>query len=164
MKHDFFFKYELLSFVIIFFLTIRNKICKDRCICYSFQNLFLLNFCLCFRKFTFFFVKFILAVLTYMSFFKACKELTFGRNCELTCGHCFNGEICDHVTGTCSNGCAPGWTGPICDQSKRERERERENKAIGERVTVQYKLLKSFKKSTTLLKMLFYFATFLIPL
>jgi hypothetical protein len=45
-----------------------------------------------------------------------CDTLTFGSNCQLTCGHCFNGEICDHVDGTCHNGCAAGWIGTLCDQ------------------------------------------------
>ena len=124
MKRDFF-SVRIILFCHYFLLTTCNKICMDRCMCYSFQILILVNFCLCFRKFTFFFVKFILAAFN-LIFFVACKELTFGQNCELTCGHCFNGEICDHVTGTCSNGCAPAWTGPIYDKKKRERERERE--------------------------------------
>lgn len=32
------------------------------------------------------------------------------------CGNCFNGEPCNHVDGSCSNGCHSGSFGVLCDK------------------------------------------------
>lgn len=47
-----------------------------------------------------------------------CREFTYGKGCINLCGHCFDGEVCDHVNGTCANGCETGWTTDICNKSK----------------------------------------------
>nr|XP_034322282.1 uncharacterized protein LOC105327342 isoform X2 [Crassostrea gigas] len=38
-----------------------------------------------------------------------CKSGTYGENCTYQCGECINAVSCDHVDGTCSEGCKPGW-------------------------------------------------------
>lgn len=49
-------------------------------------------------------------------FFEECKEGWYGVKCSLQCvGHCRNGAFCNHVTGQCDEGCAPGWRGYMCD-------------------------------------------------
>ena len=34
------------------------------------------------------------------------------------CGNCDGGAPCNAVDGTCSSGCAPGWTGNTCNEGK----------------------------------------------
>ena len=46
-----------------------------------------------------------------------CPNGNFGHQCEDDC-HCLNSEICDKDSGNCYSGCAPGWTGDNCQQSK----------------------------------------------
>lgn len=46
-----------------------------------------------------------------------CPPGHYGRNCVNTCGHCEAG-ICDHINGTCINGCLEGWSGQTCHNSK----------------------------------------------
>ena len=46
-----------------------------------------------------------------------CPNGKFGNMCEGQC-HCLNSEACDKESGTCNSGCAPGWTGNVCEQSK----------------------------------------------
>ena len=36
--------------------------------------------------------------------------------CTLVCGNCLNGEQCNHVNGSCPNGCAKGTHGDKCDK------------------------------------------------
>lgn len=48
-----------------------------------------------------------------------CPRFTYGNGCFERCGNCANGATCDHVTGTCSQGCMPGYTGIKCDAGKR---------------------------------------------
>lgn len=38
-----------------------------------------------------------------------CNSGTYGKNCSYQCGECLNAVTCDHVNGTCSEGCKPGW-------------------------------------------------------
>eukprot|EP00105_Crassostrea_gigas_P019607 XP_011438156.1 PREDICTED: multiple epidermal growth factor-like domains protein 11 [Crassostrea gigas] len=38
-----------------------------------------------------------------------CNSGTYGENCTYQCGECLNAVTCDHVDGTCSEGCNPGW-------------------------------------------------------
>ncbi|BFZ21379.1 hypothetical protein BsWGS_24417 [Bradybaena similaris] len=50
-----------------------------------------------------------------------CDGLTHGRDCNSTCPqHCENINtslsVCDHVSGVCTQGCQPGYTGDRCDQ------------------------------------------------
>ena len=51
-----------------------------------------------------------------LSYSSDCPEYQYGVNCQLTCGHCENDEICDPVTGACANGCVPGFTGIDCSR------------------------------------------------
>lgn len=57
-------------------------------------------------------------VTNYYCFFSACTNGTFGEKCKLTCGHCYGNSACDHVNGSCASGCASGWTGTVCNESK----------------------------------------------
>nr|XP_022311487.1 receptor-type tyrosine-protein phosphatase mu-like isoform X2 [Crassostrea virginica] len=40
---------------------------------------------------------------------KACIYGRYGLKCSLKCGHCIDSTNCNHVNGTCTQGCAPGW-------------------------------------------------------
>nr|XP_022304882.1 cell death abnormality protein 1-like [Crassostrea virginica] len=44
-----------------------------------------------------------------------CDVYTYGLDCK-RCGTCRGGVQCDHVTGTCPNGCYPGIYGNECDR------------------------------------------------
>ena len=44
-----------------------------------------------------------------------CDVYTYGLDCK-RCGTCRGGVQCDHVTGTCPNGCYPGMYGNECDR------------------------------------------------
>nr|XP_022304879.1 multiple epidermal growth factor-like domains protein 10 isoform X2 [Crassostrea virginica] len=44
-----------------------------------------------------------------------CDVYTYGLDCK-RCGNCSGGVQCDHVTGTCPNGCDPGMNGDECDR------------------------------------------------
>ena len=44
-----------------------------------------------------------------------CDVYTYGVDCK-RCGNCSGGVQCDHVTGTCPNGCEPGMYGDECDR------------------------------------------------
>jgi hypothetical protein len=47
----------------------------------------------------------------------ACESGKYGKNCESTCGHCANDEPCNHVDGSCPNGCKPGYINmPLCTE------------------------------------------------
>lgn len=48
----------------------------------------------------------------------ACAENYFGSKCQQQCGNCKNGDVCNHVTGLCSTGCAEGWIGSRCNIGK----------------------------------------------
>lgn len=62
------------------------------------------------------FIKFI-NLRMYMYIFVGCPLGFFGEKCQTSCGKCQNG-VCDHVTGRCTTGCKPGWTGLICIDSE----------------------------------------------
>uniref|UniRef100_A0A8W8NSV0 EGF-like domain-containing protein n=1 Tax=Magallana gigas TaxID=29159 RepID=A0A8W8NSV0_MAGGI len=53
---------------------------------------------------------------------KVCNNNTYGPNCSMTCGHCvyLYGEKCNHVTGQCPRGCASGFQGDLCVESRDE--------------------------------------------
>nr|XP_022307795.1 protein draper-like [Crassostrea virginica] len=44
-----------------------------------------------------------------------CDVYTYGLDCK-RCGNCSGGVQCDHVTGTCPNGCDPGMYGDKCER------------------------------------------------
>lgn len=46
------------------------------------------------------------------SFFLECMDTFFGINCSQECDNKCNS--CNRTTGTCDNGCKPGWTGVSC--------------------------------------------------
>lgn len=46
-----------------------------------------------------------------------CPSGTFGRDCMFTC-HCIDDADCDDTSGHCVAGCAPGWSGSSCQESK----------------------------------------------
>ena len=48
----------------------------------------------------------------------ACQSGFYGQDCAFTCGNCDGGAPCNAVDGTCSSGCAPGWTGDTCNEGK----------------------------------------------
>ena len=48
-----------------------------------------------------------------MCFVTDCPLGTFGQDCSTQC-HCLENTDCDAWTGTCSMGCAEGWTGETC--------------------------------------------------
>lgn len=43
-----------------------------------------------------------------------CRYGYYGERCSNECGHCLNNTACHHVTGTCVNGCEPGYKAPNC--------------------------------------------------
>ncbi|VDO45390.1 unnamed protein product, partial [Onchocerca flexuosa] len=47
--------------------------------------------------------------------FVACRPGRYGKNCEYRC-ECYNGAICDRVTGQCT--CAPGYLGATCQHEQ----------------------------------------------
>ncbi|XP_052694343.1 protein draper-like, partial [Crassostrea angulata] len=53
---------------------------------------------------------------------KVCNSNTYGPYCSKTCGHCLYlyGEKCNHVTGQCPRGCASGFQGDLCVESRDE--------------------------------------------
>ena len=51
-----------------------------------------------------------------VSFILECDGNTHGLECNKSCGYCFNREQCDHVTGSCLNGCDKGFYGDKCDK------------------------------------------------
>ena len=47
-----------------------------------------------------------------------CPDGQFGLKCEDFC-HCLrDSEACNKENGHCLSGCAPGWAGNFCEQSK----------------------------------------------
>ena len=50
-------------------------------------------------------------------FVTGCNVYTYGSDC-IHCGNCSDGVQCNHVTGTCPNGCDPGIYGDKCDLGK----------------------------------------------
>lgn len=47
-----------------------------------------------------------------------CQNSTYGSNCSGRCGHCANDLTCEHVNGTCADGCQTGWLEPFCNSSE----------------------------------------------
>lgn len=60
---------------------------------------------------------YIISILTF--FYSACRNMTYGRNCDSQCGKCANNKACNSKTGECSMGCAPGYSDPYtCKQGE----------------------------------------------
>ena len=53
-----------------------------------------------------------------MDIFIECKQLTYGLECNKTCGNCSKGEQCNHVNGSCLSGCDVGVHGDKCDSGE----------------------------------------------
>lgn len=49
----------------------------------------------------------------------ACQNNMYGAGCSEKCGHCLNGEHCNHVNGTCHSGCEAGYHGIRCKRGKK---------------------------------------------
>lgn len=46
-----------------------------------------------------------------------CFSGYYGLKCTKKCdGHCKDNEPCNHINGTCDNGCLDGWIGVNCDK------------------------------------------------
>lgn len=45
-----------------------------------------------------------------------CTDGMFGDKCSKACGYCKDMSQCNHVDGTCINGCQPGYTSKLCKQ------------------------------------------------
>lgn len=48
------------------------------------------------------------------AFFIECIAGFHGENCSFTCGKCLNSTACHHITGSCDQGCDPGFEGLTC--------------------------------------------------
>ena len=40
-----------------------------------------------------------------------CKHFDYGFNCSSKCGNCKDNSVCNHVNGSCPDGCAVGYEG-----------------------------------------------------
>lgn len=50
--------------------------------------------------------------------FSECDQFTYGLECNRSCGKCRTGKSCNHVNGSCLNGCDKGVHGDKCDSGK----------------------------------------------
>ena len=57
-------------------------------------------------------------ICTHYVFITECDGHTYGLGCNQRCGNCSGGVQCDHVTGSCPNGCDAGMYGNKCDLGK----------------------------------------------
>ena len=48
--------------------------------------------------------------------FTECADNTYGLECTKSCPKCKDSEQCDHVNGSCLNGCEKGIYGVNCDR------------------------------------------------
>lgn len=49
-----------------------------------------------------------------------CESGFYGFSCVLPCGgYCKDNKPCNHINGTCSNGCLDGWIGVNCNKRKK---------------------------------------------
>lgn len=58
-------------------------------------------------------------------FFPECSDGTHGLECGYVCGTCSDGDWCNHVYGSCPNGCDVGVFGDTCDRGKMRRRKHR---------------------------------------
>lgn len=49
---------------------------------------------------------------------KECDGGLFGVNCGMSCGHCRNNQQCNHINGTCADGCDQGYMGDNCTKGR----------------------------------------------
>lgn len=49
--------------------------------------------------------------------FLECSTGLFGYDCLEKCGDCFNLGKCNHINGSCLNGCSQGFKGELCRES-----------------------------------------------
>nr|XP_022303342.1 platelet endothelial aggregation receptor 1-like isoform X3 [Crassostrea virginica] len=49
--------------------------------------------------------------------YEECDGNTYGLECNQSCSKCSGGVQCDHVTGSCQNGCVAGLYGDRCDKA-----------------------------------------------
>lgn len=42
----------------------------------------------------------------------------YGKECSISCGNCRDSEQCQHINGTCMNGCDTGYKGFKCIESR----------------------------------------------
>lgn len=48
---------------------------------------------------------------------KVCEAGMYGNDCSQKCGDCISSTACNHISGSCDLGCAPGWQNtPLCDE------------------------------------------------
>ena len=47
-----------------------------------------------------------------------CDDFKHGKDCQMDCGNCYHAGVCHHVNGTCPDGCASGYIGETCVESK----------------------------------------------
>lgn len=53
-------------------------------------------------------------------FYIECSLGHFGLDCRNRCSsHCTNGEPCNHISGSCPNGCQDGFVGTKCNNCKK---------------------------------------------
>lgn len=64
----------------------------------------------------------------------------YGVNCSKSCGNCKNNQQCDHIDGTCMNGCENGYQGFKCDKGISQEKKNKTNVKI----TTANHLLKKF--------------------
>ena len=64
----------------------------------------------------------------------SCDEGTWGVGCSEQC-HCRDQDVCDHVNGTCPNGCPDVYTGATCQQLSL-RESDITTRSVGKVITV----------------------------
>ena len=44
----------------------------------------------------------------------ACPSERFGYDCREECGNCYQKNACNHINGTCADGCNEGFKGQLC--------------------------------------------------
>ena len=53
------------------------------------------------------------------NWFTGCLSGFYGNMCGQSCsGHCLNNSVCDHIDGTCRDGCEAGYVGKLCNTCK----------------------------------------------
>ena len=51
--------------------------------------------------------------------FEECDKHTYGFTCSQICGNCYDEKQCDHVNGSCTQGCEAGMFGEKCDEGRK---------------------------------------------
>ena len=89
--------------VILFYLNLNNTLIFKVCVIYIERAQYGLS-----QSFECVFILFIFVSAV------VCYGNNYGIACSQTCGECFRGEQCHHVTGNCPNGCGLGMFGEKC--------------------------------------------------